>query len=374
MEVLKLNWIKKGIRLRLVFRRKDDDKINKKITIDDNEVNELFINIKDLIEQSRNRIYKTVNTEMINLYWNIGKMIIEKQKGKSRAKYGDFLIEGISKKLTENFGKGFSIQNLRRMRQFYIVYPIRSSIMSELSWTHYLELLKIKENKKRDFYMKECINSNWNVKELQRQRTTLLYERLVTSKDKSKVLELSTKGHSIYENQDIIKDPFVLEFLDIKENTNYLETDLEKNILEHLKEFLLELGKGFTYVGNQLRITIDTEHFYPDLVFYNRILKCFVIIDLKIGKVSHKDLGQMQMYVNYYDRKIKSKDESKTIGILLSTDKNETVVKYTLPEDNKTIFSSEFRLTIPSEKEFIDVIEKEKKNLELIWWNIISRY
>lgn len=366
MEVLKLNWIKKGIRLRLVFRRKDDDKINKKITIDDNEVNELFINIKDLIEQSRNRIYKTVNTEMINLYWNIGKMIIEKQKGKSRAKYGDFLIEGISKKLTENFGKGFSIQNLRRMRQFYIVYPIRSSIMSELSWTHYLELLKLKENKKRDFYMKECINSNWNVKELQRQRTTLLYERLVTSKDKSKVLELSTKGHSIYENQDIIKDPFVLEFLDIKENTNYLETDLEKNILEHLKEFLLELGKGFTYVGNQLRITIDTEHFYPDLVFYNRILKCFVIIDLKIGKVSHKDLGQMQMYVNYYDRKIKSKDESKTIGILLSTDKNETVVKYTLPEDNKTIFSSEFRLTIPSEKEFIDVIEKEKKNLELV--------
>lgn len=340
--------------------------MNEIIAVDYNEVNELFINIKELIEQSRNRVYKTVNTEIINLYWNIGKMIVEKQTGKSRAKYGDFLIGGISKKLTENFGKGFSIQNLRRMRQFYMTYPIRSSLLSKLSISHYYELIKIKEENKRNFYMHECINSNWDVRELQRQRTTLLYERIMASKDKSKVLELSTKGHSIYENKDIIKDPFVLEFLDIKENTNHLETDLEKNILEHLKEFLLELGKGFTYVGNQVRITIDNDHFYPDLIFYNRILKCFVIIDLKIGKVTHKDIGQMQMYVNYYDRKIKANDENKTIGILLSTDKNETIVKYTLPEDNKTIFSSEFRLTIPSEKEFIDVIENEKKYLELV--------
>ena len=239
-------------------------------------------------------------------------------------------------------------------------------MLSQLTWSHYLELIKIDDEKKRDFYMNECINSNWDVRELQRQRTTLLYERLASSKDKSKLLELSTKGHKIYENKDIIKDPFVLEFLDIKENMNYLESDLERNILEHLKEFLLELGKGFTFVGNQIRITIDTEHFYPDLVFYNRILNCFVIIDLKIGKVTHKDIGQMQMYVNYYDREIKQESENKTIGILLSTDKNETVVKYTLPEDNKTIFSSEFRLTIPSEKEFIDVIENEKKNIELI--------
>ena len=245
-------------------------------------------------------------------------------------------------------------------------FPIRSTISSELSISHYYELIRIKEKNKRDFYMNECINSNWDVKELQRQRTTLLYERLASSKDKSKLLELSKKGHNIYENKDIIKDPFVLEFLDIKENTDYLESDLEKNLLEHLKEFLLELGKGFTFVGNQVRITIDTDHFYPDLVFYNRILNCFVIIDLKIGKVSHKDIGQMQMYVNFYDREIKQETENKTIGILLSTDKNETVVKYTLPEDNKTIFSSEFRLTIPSEKEFIDVIENEKKNMEKI--------
>lgn len=340
--------------------------MNEIITIENSEANELFLDIKNLVEQSRSRVYKTINNEIVGLHWNIGKMIVEKQDGNNRAKYGDLLLEEISKRLTKQFGKGFSIQNLRRMRQFYMCFPIRSTISSELSISHYYELIRIKEKSKRDFYMSECINSNWDVKELQRQRTTLLYERIANSKDKSKLLELATKGHSIYENNDIIKDPFVLEFLDIKENTNYLESDLEKSILEHLKEFLLELGKGFTFVGNQVRITIDTDHFYPDLVFYNRILNCFVIIDLKIGKVTHKDIGQMQMYANYYDREIKRETENKTIGILLSTDKNETVVKYTLPEDNKTIFSSEFRLTIPSEKEFIDVIENEKKSMELI--------
>lgn len=307
-----------------------------------------------------------MNTEMINLYWNIGKMIVEKQEGHNRAKYGDYLIESLSIQLTNEFGKGFSTRNLKRMRKLYLYYPKRTTMLSQLTWSHYLELIKIDDESKRNFYMNECINSNWDVRELQRQRTTLLYERIANSKDESKLLELSIKGHSIYENKDIIKDPFVLEFLDIKESTNYLESDLEKNILEHLKEFLLELGKGFTFVGNQVRITIDTDHFYPDLIFYNRILNCFVIIDLKIGKVTHKDIGQMQMYVNYYDREIKQETENKTIGILLSTDKNETVVKYTLPEDNKTIFSSEFRLTIPSEKEFIDVIENEKKNMELV--------
>ena len=330
--------------------------------INENELNNLYTNIKELIEQSRNRVYKTVNIEMIHLYWNIGKMIVEKQEGNKRAKYGDLLIEEISKKLIENFGKGFSKTNLKNMRKFYSEYSIGQTLSDQLTWSHYLELIKISDKKKRDFYMHECISSNWDVRELQRQRTTLLYERLLASKDKKRAIELSTKGHNIYENKDIIKDPFVLEFLDIKDNTYYLETDLEKNILKHLKEFLLELGKGFTYVGNQVRISIDNDHFYPDLIFYNRTLKCFVIIDLKIGKVSHKDIGQMQMYVNYYDREIKSDDENQTIGILLSTDKNETVVKYTLPEDNKTIFSSEFRLTIPSEKELISIIENEKRN------------
>ena len=334
--------------------------------IDNNEVENLYNDIKSLVEESRNRVYKTVNTEMINLYWNIGKMIVEMQGGNPKAKYGEYIIKELSIRLTNKFGKGFSIPNLKRMRQFYNCFPIGSTLLNQLTWSHYLELIKINDIDKRNFYMHECINSNWDVRELQRQRTTLLYERLTKSKDKTKALELSVVGHKLNEPKDIIKDPFVLEFLDIKENTDYLESDLEKNILNHLKEFLLELGKGFTYVGNQVRITLDAEHYYPDLVFYNRILKCFVIIDLKIGKVTHKDIGQMQMYVNYYDREIKSNEENKTIGILLSTDKNETIVKYTLPEDNKTIFSSEFRLTIPTEEEFISVIENEKKNLELL--------
>lgn len=339
---------------------------NKIEIINNIEVENLYNDIKLLVEESKRKVYKMVNTEMINLYWSIGKMIVDKQGETEKAKYKDYIIQELSMRLTSKFGKGFSKRNLERMRKFYVCYPIATTMLSQLTWSHYLELIKIDDEDRRNFYMHECIDSNWNVRELQRQRETLLYERIIMSKDKSKVKELSFEGNKIYENKDIIKDPFVLEFLDIKENTNYLESDLEKNILNHLKEFLLELGKGFTYVGNQVRITLDTEHFYPDLVFYNRILKCFVIIDLKIGKVTHKDIGQMQMYVNYYDRDIKSNDENRTIGILLSTDKNETIVKYTLPEDNKTIFSSEFRLTIPTEQELIDVIEDEKKNLDLI--------
>ena len=206
----------------------------------------------------------------------------------------------------------------------------------------------------------------WSVRELQRQINSLLYERLLLSSNKSKKKELIEKGQVLKESKDLIKDPFVLEFLDIKENTDYLESDLEKNILEHLKEFLLELGKGFMFVGSQVRITLGEEHFYPDLVFYNRLLKCFVIIDLKIGKVTHQDIGQMQMYVNYYDRDVKSKNQNKTIGILLSTDKNKTIVNYTLPEDNETIFSTEYKLHMPTEQELINAVEEEKKNIELL--------
>ena len=197
------------------------------------------------------------------------------------------------------------------------------------------------------------------------KKNSLLYERLVLSSNKAKVLKFAKEGQVLREGKDLVKDPFVLEFLDIKENTEYLESDLEKNILKHLKEFLLELGKGFSFVGNQVRLTLEEDHFYPDLVFYNRLLKCFVIIDLKIGKITHQDIGQMQMYVNYYDREIKSDDENKTVGILLSTEKNATVVKYTLPEDNDTIFASEYKLHLPTEQELIDAVEEEKKNLQL---------
>ena len=334
---------------------------NDKLT-DNNDIKYIYKNIKTLVINSRNKVYQTVNIEMIKLYWNIGKAIMEIQQGDERASYGDAVIEKLSQKLTNEFGKGFSSRNLRTMRKFYLIYPIWKTVSSKLSWSHYLELIKIEEESKRNFYLNECINSKWSVRELQRQRDSLLYERLIKSANKEKVLELSEKGQVIRTSRDLVKDPFVLEFLDIKENNNYLESDLEKNIIEHLKEFLLELGKGFSYVGNQVRLTIEEEHFYPDLVLYNRLLKCFVIIDLKIGKVTHKDIGQMQMYTNYYDRNIKQKNENPTVGILLSTNKNETIVKYTLPDNNKNIFSSEFKLHMPTKQELISAVEEEKKN------------
>lgn len=339
--------------------------MNSKLIKDNIQFNTIFNNIKELVVNSRNKIYTTVNIEMLKLYWNIGKIIMEIQQGDERSKYGDSILEKLSEKLTSEFGKGFSSRNLRTMRKFYLIYPIWQTVSSKLSWSHYLELIKIEDKSKRNFYFNECINTKWSVRELQRQRDSLLYERLLLSADKEKVLELSEKGQILKTSKDLVKDPFVLEFLDIKENTYYLESDLEKNILEHLKEFLLELGKGFSYVGNQVRITLNEEHFYPDLVFYNRILKCFVIIDLKIGKVTHQDIGQMQMYVNYYDREIKQRDENQTIGILLSTNKNETVVKYTLPQSNETIFSTEYKLHMPTEQELISAVEEEKKNFEL---------
>ena len=335
------------------------------LSVIDKSINPIFEEIKELINTSRNRVYTAVNTEMLNLYWNIGKIIMEIQQGNERASYGETILKKLSEKLTIEFGKGFSARNLRTMRKFYLVYPIWQTVSAKLSWSHYLELIKIEENNKRQFYLNECINCRWSVRELQRQTGSLLYERLALSKDKQKVLELAKKGQVLKTGKDLVKDPFVLEFLDIKENTEYLESDLEKNILKHLKEFILELGKGFSFVGNQVRITLEEDHFYPDLVFYNRLLKCFVIIDLKIGEITHQDIGQMQMYVNYYDRDIKSKDENQTVGILLSTKKKETIVKYTLPEDNKSIFVSQYKLHLPTEQELIEVVEEEKKNFEL---------
>lgn len=328
-------------------------------------VDSVFNTIKELVVNSRSRVYNVVNTEMLNLYWNIGKIIMMIQEGDERAAYGETVLDKLSQKLTAEFGKGFSKRNLERMRKFYLYFPIATTLSSQLSWSHYLEIIKIDEEQKRNFYIKEAINTGWSVRELQRQISSLLYERLVLSKDKDKILKLALVGQEINNSKDLVKDPFVLEFLDIKENIDYLESDLEKNILKHLKEFLLELGKGFMFVGSQVRITLEEDHFYPDLVFYNRILKCFVIIDLKIGKVTHGDIGQMQMYVNYYDREVKSSEENETVGILLSIEKNRTIVKYTLPENNKNIFSSSYKLHLPTTEELIAAVEEEKKNFIL---------
>ena len=240
------------------------------IIVSEKEVNKAFNSIKLLISSSRKRVYTHINIEMLKLYWNIGKMIMEIQGGTEKANYGDTVIKNLSKKLTNEFGKGFSVSNLERMRKFYSLFPIWKTVSSKLSWSHYLELIKIDNKNKRNFYLKECINSNWSVRELQRQIKSLLYERLSVSKDKDKILVLAEKGHELIDGNDLIKNPFVLEFLDIKESSNYLENDLEKNILNHLKEFLLELGRGFMFVGSQVRFTIEEDNFYPDLVFYNR--------------------------------------------------------------------------------------------------------
>ena len=234
------------------------------LSLIDKNINPIFEEIRTLINNSRNRVYSVVNTEMLNLYWNIGKVIMEIQQGNVRASYGDAVLQKLSEKLTNEFGKGFSARNLRTMRKFYLMYPIWKTVSAKLSWSHYLELIKIDEENKRKFYFNECINSKWSVRELQRQRDSLLYERLILSQNKEKVLELAEKGQVLKTSKDLVKDPFVLEFLDIKENTSYLESNLEKNILEHLKEFLLELGKGFSFVGNQVRLTLEEDHFYPD--------------------------------------------------------------------------------------------------------------
>ena len=342
-----------------------EESMKQELIYDEVKFQEVFSDIKELVIHSRNKVYSTVNTEMLHLYWNIGKIIMSIQKGNDRASYGEALLDKLSLKLTQEFGKGFSKRNLERMRRFYNLFPIATTVSSKLSWSHYLELIKIDEQAKRDFYFHECIETRWSVRELQRQIASLLYERLVLSSDKKNVLEYSKQGQQLQSSADLVKDSFVLEFLNIKENTSYLETDLEKEILNHLKEFLLELGKGFMFVGSQVRITLGEDHFYPDLVFYNRLLHCFVIMDLKIGKVTHQDIGQMQMYVNYYDREIKKEDENSTVGILLSTSQNKTIVKYTLPLNNQTVFSSTYKLHLPTEEELVAAVEEEKKNYEL---------
>lgn len=326
----------------------------------------LFSEIVKLLHSARKKVVSTVNQTMVLTYFEIGKMIVEEQQsGKDRAEYGEYLLKGLSEVLTEEFGKGFSVKNLERMRSFYQVYGKSSTLLSKsdntisetssrnftLSWSHYLKLLRIEDEDERKFYEIEAYKNNWSVRELQRQFDSALYTRLVLSRNKEKVKELSEKGQVFEGPKDAIKDPYILEFIGLPENTSYSESDLEQELINKLEQFLLELGNGFTFVSRQKRISFDEKHFRIDLVFYNRILKCFVLIDLKIGEIKHQDLGQMQMYVNYYDREVKLEDENKTIGIVLCKDKSESVVEYTLPENNEQIFASKYQTVLPSKEE-----------------------
>ena len=322
---------------------------------------DIYQEIHDLLHKARQNIISNINSTMTKTYFLIGKRIVEEeQDGNKRAEYGKKLIKTLSEKLTKEFGRGFSQRNLEQMRTFYLRYSISQTVSAEfkLSWSHYLILMRMEDIDARKFYEIEAIENNWSLRELKRQVNSSLYERLVLSKDKEKVKELSVKGQIIEKAQDVIKDPYILEFLGLDEKSDYSENKLETEIINKLEMFLLELGKGFTFVGRQVRFTFDEKHFRVDLVFYNRLLKCFVLIDLKIGEVTHQDLGQMQMYVNYYDRCIKLPDENDTIGIIICKDKNDTLVKLTLPKDNNQIFASRYTTILPSLDEFKKIIEE----------------
>ena len=324
---------------------------------------DIYQEIHDLLHNARQNIISNINSTMTKTYFLIGKRIVEEeQDGNKRAEYGKNLIKMLSEKLTKEFGKGFSETNLEQMRKFFKVYGIPQTLSEEfqfnLSWSHYLILMRIKDINARNFYEIEAFENNWSLRELKRQVNSSLYERLVLSKDKEKVKELAVKGQIIEKAQDVIKDPYILEFLGLDEKSDYSENKLETEIINKLEMFLLELGKGFTFVGRQVRFTFDERHFRVDLVFYNRLLKCFVLIDLKIGEVTHQDLGQMQMYVNYYDRCVKLPDENETIGIIICKDKNDTLVKLTLPKDNNQIFASRYTTILPSLEEFKKIVEE----------------
>jgi predicted nuclease of restriction endonuclease-like (RecB) superfamily len=338
-------------------------------------INTAFYNqIIDLLQAARNSVVLAVNQTMVLTYFKIGERIVkEEQNGKDRAEYGKSLLLGLSNVLTKEFGKGFSVTNIQQMRNFYLAYEkqqtlsVKSkkaikqtvSVIFNLSWSHYLILVRIENEDERKFYEIEASKNNWSVRELDRQVNSSLYERLCISKEKEEIVKLSKNGQIIEKAFDLIKDPYVLEFLNLEEKTSYNETDLEQALINKLEHFLLELGKGFTFVGRQVRFTFDEEHFRVDLVFYNRLLKCFVLIDLKIGKLKHQDLGQMQMYVNYYDRFVKLEEENKTIGIVLCKDKKDTMVEITLPENNEQIFASKYELILPSKKELQQLIESK---------------
>jgi len=332
----------------------------------------LYQEIVELLQLARSQVVRKVNTTMVLTYYEIGRMIVEEeQEGKDRAVYGKHMLKELSKVLTQEFGKGFSVTNIQQMRSFYNAYKkqqtlsvnsesIEKVITSfELSWSHYLFLMRIEDVQERKFYEIESTKNNWSVRELQRQYDSALYTRLSLSRDKEEVKKLSEKGLVLEKPKDAIKDPYILEFIGLPVNKSYSESELEEELIDKLEHFLLELGTGFTFVARQKRISFDDKHFRIDLVFYNRILRCFVLLDLKIGELKHQDIGQMQMYVNYYDREIKLKEETKTIGLILCQNKNESVVKYTLPENNEQIFTSKYKTVLPSKEELKALMKKK---------------
>lgn len=325
----------------------------------------IYLTIKQILINARGKAYKAVNFAMVEAYWNVGRLIVEAQGGNERAEYGDSLIKNLSKELTREFGKGFTVTNLRYMRQFYLAFPIRHTLCDELSWSHYRLLSRIEDEDIRRFYVDECVNANWSVRQLERQINSFYYQRILASQNKDIVRNEINQLEKGIQAEDIIKDPFVLEFMGLSDNRDFTEIEVEKALVDNLQKFLLELGKGFSFVARQKRITAEGDHFYIDLVFYNYILKCFVIIDLKVGKLSHQDIGQMDFYVRYFEKEIKSDSDNPTIGIILSSERNETVVKYSVLEESKQLFSAKYLPYLPTEEELKKELNRERNLIEI---------
>ena len=311
---------------------------------------DIYGEIRQSIIQVQQKVQKAVNTGMVQIYWEIGKKLAEACDGQ-RSEYGKGLVKALSERLTDEFGKGYSVQGLWNMRQFYQCFPILSAVRRELSWTHYRMLMRVKDPQAREYYTAECAAAGWSSRELERQITTFAYQRIVSNQQGQEKLPMKAENTTA-PYKDFIRDPYVLEFLELKSSPEIYEKDIEQGIIEHLQKFLLELGRGFSFVARQKHINIDGDHFYIDLVFYNYILKCFVLIDLKLGKVKHQDIGQMQMYVNYYKANLRNDGDNDPIGIVLCAEKNEAVVKYTLGSDSNTsIYASKYMPYMPTAEE-----------------------
>lgn len=341
---------------------KDSILSNIDVSASENETSvSLFSEVRQIIDEARSNAVRSVDFCRVQMYWNIGRRIFEEeQHGKDRADYGTYLIVNLAKDLEPVYGSGFSIRQLERARKFYRLYSIASALRTQLNWSQYKLLISIDDSDKREYYELEAVNNCWTGRELERQINSMLYERLLLSNDKESVLAVARKQRIPQSPKEVIKDPMILEFLGLERKAKYYESDLENALITHLQKFMLELGNGFAFVARQKRILIEDDEFFVDLVFYNRILRCFVLFELKTDKLTHQDLGQLQMYVNYFDRIEKLPEENNTIGVLLCTNKNETAVRMTLPEDNKTILASQYSLYLPTEEQLKKEIEEVK--------------
>ena len=315
------------------------------------QIEDVYRQVRGYVVHAQQKVYKAVNSAMVEAYWQIGKAVHEACGENDRAAYGKQVLKILSERLTAEFGRGFSISALRTMRQFYYTFPIQHTLCVELNWSHYRLLMRVQDEKARNFYTEEAVKSGWSVRQLQRQINTMYYQRMLASQDKQSVAAEIETTVPKPEYEKIVKDPYVLEFLDLPKNEHFYESNLEQALIDHLQKFLLELGRGFSFVARQKHFNVEGRHFYIDLVFYNYILKCFVLIDLKTEDLTHQDIGQMQMYVNYYTREQMNEGDNPPIGILLCADKSDMLVRYTLPEGNTQIYASKYMAYMPSEEE-----------------------